>query len=191
MRGLEILLVAIGLAMDSFTVSLAVGTTGNAIGRRDAIRLSFHLALFQSLMPILGWYLGVNILHIIAAIDHWIAFGLLTFVGGRMICGAFLERKKHSIGDPSRGLTLVMLSLATSIDALAVGLGLSMLNVTIWLPSLVIGIVTWTMALVAFPVGNRLGTKLGKPMEIAGGLILILIGLRILVTHLNSPAIAA
>jgi putative Mn2+ efflux pump MntP len=142
-------------------------------------------------MPILGWYLGIKILHIIAAIDHWIAFGLLTFVGGRMICAAILKREKLSIGDPSRGLTLVMLSLATSIDALAVGLSLSMLNVTIWLPSLVIGLVTWTLALVALPIGNRLGTKLGKPMEIAGGSILILIGLRILVTHLNSPVIAA
>jgi putative Mn2+ efflux pump MntP len=191
MRGLEILLVAIGLAMDSFTVSLGVGTSGTAIGRRGAIRLSFHLGLFQALMPILGWYLGIKILHIIAAIDHWIAFGLLAFIGGRMICAASLKREKLSIGDPSRGFTLVMLSLATSIDALAVGLSLSMLNVTIWLPSLVIGLVTWTLALVALPIGNRLGTKLGKPMEIAGGSILILIGLRILVTHLNSPVIAA
>ena len=129
--------------------------------------------------------LGINFAASFAAVDHWIAFGLLVFVGGRMLRNGFSqEQEEGPVSDPSRGLTLVLLSLATSIDALAVGLSLSMLDVTIWYPAVVIGIITALLSTLAMMLGRRAGALLGKRMEIFGGLILVVIGIRILLAHL-------
>ena len=183
---IEILMIAVGLAMDAFAVSLGAGTSGRAVGSRAAFRLSFHFGFFQFMMPVIGWFLGVRIAPAIESIDHWIAFGLLAFVGARMIHAGFDPKGQAYTTDPSRGLTLVMLAVATSIDALAIGLTLAMLQVRIWYPSVVIGIVTGGLSLVALRVGSQLGARFGKRMEIAGGLILVLIGLRILISHLTA-----
>ncbi len=180
----EVLLIAVGLAMDAFAVSLGIGTTGQAKGRRPVFRLSFHFGLFQCLMPILGWLVGSRIEFLVGQVDHWIAFALLGFVGGRMIRSGLEADGETYNGDPSRGRTLVMLAVATSIDAMAVGLSLAMLGVEIVSPSIIIGIVTGTLSLVGLGIGYRLGETFGKRMEIVGGLILVAIGLRILVTHL-------
>ena len=182
---IEILMVAVGLAMDAFAVSLGAGTSGLAVGPRAAFRLSFHFGLFQFMMPAIGWFLGVRVAPVIESIDHWIAFGLLAFVGARMIHAGFDPEGQTYTSDPSRGMTLVMLSVATSIDALAIGLTLAMLQVRIWYPSVVIGVVTGGLSLVGLRLGSRLGARFGKRMEIAGGLILVLIGLRILISHLT------
>lgn len=184
MNFLEVLMVAIGLAMDSFSVSLGASASGHEIDRRSALRLAFHLGFFQFLMPVVGWYLGISVAHIISSVDHWIAFGLLVLVGGRMIWAGFRDDVAIHDANPSRGFTLVMLSVATSIDALAVGLSLAMLGISIWYPSIVIGVVTAAISLAGIPLGARLGNLIGKRTGIAGGLILIFIGLRILVTHL-------
>jgi putative Mn2+ efflux pump MntP len=183
---IEILIIAVGLAMDAFAVSLGAGTSGLAVGPRAAFRLSFHFGLFQFMMPVIGWFLGVHIAGAIESFDHWIAFGLLTFVGARMIHAGFDPEGQTYTADPSRGLTLVMLSIATSIDALAIGLTLAMLQVRIWYPSVVIGIVTGGLSLAALRLGSQLGARFGKRMEIAGGLILVLIGLRIVISHLTA-----
>jgi manganese efflux pump family protein len=180
----EIVLIAVGLAMDAFAVSLGIGTTGRANRPRPIFRLSFHFGLFQALMPILGWLAGSRVAHLISGVDHWIALALLAFVGIRMIRSGLDPDGESWQTDPSRGGTLIMLSVATSIDAFAIGLSLAMLRVQILYPSVVIGVITAGMSLGALLVGGRLGHMFGKRMEVLGGLILIAIGLRVVLTHL-------
>jgi len=180
----SVLLIALGLAMDAFAVALGVGTTRQDIWFRPGFRLSFHFGLFQFMMPILGWLGGATIARFIASWDHWIAFMLLVYVGGKMVKESFRDGAAHSGSDPTRRWTLVMLALATSIDALAVGLSLAMIKVDILYPSLVIGIVAALMTALGLALGKRLGVQFGKRMELVGGLILIGIGLRVVLSHL-------
>ena len=180
-----IFLIAIGLAMDCFAVSLGVGTAGTATGPRATFRLFFHFGLFQAGMTLLGWLAGKTVVTYISSIDHWVAFGLLAFVGVRMIRGGLQKAgEEPAIPDPSRGMTLVMLSVATSIDALAVGLSLALLEVNVVWAALLIGGVSAVLSLVGLLLGNQLGLRFGKSMEILGGIILLSIGLRVLITHL-------
>ena len=180
-----IFLIAIGLAMDCFAVSLGVGTAGSANGFRSTFRLFFHFGLFQAGMTLLGWLAGKTVEVYIASVDHWVAFILLLFVGARMLRGGLQKAgEEPAIPDPSRGLTLVMLSIATSIDALAVGLSLALLSVNVFWSALLIGGVSALLSLVGLTLGNQLGLRFGKSMELLGGLILISIGIRVLVTHL-------
>jgi putative Mn2+ efflux pump MntP len=181
-----IFLIAIGLAMDCFAVSLGVGTAGTATGLRPTFRLFFHFGLFQGGMTLLGWLAGKTVVGYISSVDHWVAFGLLLFVGGRMIRGGLQKTAQEpAIPDPSRGLTLVVLSIATSIDALAVGLSLALLEVNVFSSALLIGGVSAVLSLVGLILGNQLGLRFGKRMELLGGVILIAIGLRVVVTHLH------
>jgi putative Mn2+ efflux pump MntP len=180
----EVLLIAVGLAMDAFAVSLGVGTTRFAESARSRFRLAWHFGLFQALMPALGWLVGSAVERLIAPFDHWIALGLLAFVGARMIRSGLSSDEESHPTDPSRGGTLVMLSIATSIDAFAVGLSLAVLGGPIVYPAVVIGVVTGGLSLAGLLAGNRLGKTFGKRMEIVGGVILIAIGIRIVVSHL-------
>ena len=178
-----ILLIAVGLGMDAFAVALCIGATRSDIWFRPGFRLSFHFGLFQFMMPIIGWAAGTTVVRFIEGYDHWVAFGLLACVGGKMIKEAF-EPETHPTGaDPTRKWTLVMLAIATSIDALAVGLSLTLLKVPILYPSIVIGVVAAGMTATGLALGCRLG-KFGKRMEFIGGLVLIGIGLRIVIAHL-------
>jgi len=181
---IEIVFIAIGLAMDASAVSLVAAASGFASDKRAAFRLSFHFGFFQFLMPVVGWVMGRGIAGHIDTFDHWVAFGLLLFVGGKMIRSGIRPSPDGPKDDPSRGLTLVMLSIATSIDALAVGLSLGLLEVSIWYPSVIIGIVTALLSLAAIKLGKRLGTLFGQRMEIVGGVILVSIGFRILLSDL-------
>jgi putative Mn2+ efflux pump MntP len=176
-------MIAVGLAMDAFAVSIGAGTTGQANHPRPIFRLAFHLGLFQGLFAYLGWLAGSNIAALISSLDHWIALGLLGFVGGRMIRSGLDPRTDSHREDLSRGLSLVMVSVATSIDAMAVGLSLGMLHADILGACLIIGVVTSGLSLFGLLAGNRLGQRFGKRMEVLGGLLLIGIGLRILITH--------
>jgi putative Mn2+ efflux pump MntP len=184
MTFLEMILMAVGLAMDASAVSLGISTTGQSQNTRARFRLSFHFGLFQALMPVLGWAGGLTIEPFIRNVDHWVAFGLLAYVGGRMIRSGFSHEQETYIEDPSRGWTLIMLAVATSIDALAVGLSLAMIHVPIVTPAIIIGVVTGGMSLSALLAGHQLGMRFGKRMEIIGGIILLIIGLRIIITHL-------
>ncbi len=177
-------LIAIGLAMDVFAVSLGIGTLQGNHSPRAIFRLSFHFGLFQGLMTLLGWLAGSSIAALISGFDHWIAAGLLAFVGFRMIRSGFDPKAEIYQTDPSRGGMLVMLSVATSIDALAVGISFAMLAVNIVSSSLTIGLVSSALSLVGLGLGQRLGALFGKRMEILGGLILLGIGARILISHL-------
>ncbi|MBN1764943.1 MAG: manganese efflux pump [Sedimentisphaerales bacterium] len=177
--------IAFGLAMDAFAVAITAGIVLERLSFRAVFRLSWHFGLFQFLMPILGWTAGLTIHKWIVDYDHWIAFGLLSFVGGRMIYESFQDSSLKESSDPTRGWNLVLFSLATSIDALAVGLSLAVLGVNIWLPSVIIGIVACLMTILGMHLGRRLGRLLGGRMELVGGLILIGIGLKILSEHLQ------
>ena len=184
MNFLEVLLISLSMSMDAFAVCLGAGTSRKANGPRPTFRLAFHFGLFQFIMPVLGWLAGTTIERYIFSFDHWVAFGLLAFVGGRMIRSGFDPHREEVCQDPSRGWALVSLSVATSIDALAVGLSLALIHVDIWYPSLIIGGVTATLSFGGVRLGNRLGIAFGKKMEITGGVILLLIGLRIVLGHL-------
>jgi manganese efflux pump family protein len=180
----EVLVLAVGLAMDAFAVSLGIGATGQACTPRARFRLSFHFGFFQFMMPIAGWLGGTAVARLVGGIDHWVAFGLLAFVGGRMIHSAFDGAEGPKACDPSRGRTLVILAVATSIDALAIGLSMAMLHVNAVQPSVVIGVVTASLSLAGLMLGQKLGVALGKRAEVVGGLVLIGIGLRVLFSHL-------
>jgi putative Mn2+ efflux pump MntP len=184
MSFLEILLLAVSMAMDAFTVSLGAGSLPETRGPRPTFRLAFHFGLFQFLMPVLGWLAGASIEPLISGVDHWIAFALLAFVGVRMIAAA---RRPAGVpaADPSRGWTLVLLSVAVSLDALAVGLSLGVLGIPVGYPALVIGLTTGLLSLAGLRLGQGIGRKLGRPFQIIGGVLLIGIGLRIFVLHLT------
>lgn len=181
---ITILLIALGLAMDCFAVSLGIGCKSADCEKRYRFRIPFHFGLFQGGMTLIGWALGSTIVNLISNYDHWIAFSLLAWVGVKMIRESFSKDEEKRLGDPSRGGFLVMLSIATSIDALAVGLSLAFMEDSIWLPSLLIALVSAALSLAGLLLGGKLGEKFGKRMELLGGLILIGIGLRVLLTHL-------
>ena len=180
----EIIFIALSMAMDAFAVCLGVGAARQSEGPRATFRLSFHFGLFQFLLPIIGWFAGLTLVNYIEAYDHWVAFLLLVFVGGRMIHSGFNGKEDVNKNDPSRGWNMVLLSVAVSIDALAIGLSLALIKVDIWYPAVVIGVVTGLLSLLGLRLGNRLGRKFGKGMEMIGGVVLILIGLRIVLMHL-------
>ncbi len=186
MEPFTLLFIALALAMDAFAVSLAAGVALHPVNKRQLFRLGFHFGLFQGMMPIIGWLAGLSVQNMISDYDHWVAFGLLTFVGGKMIYEAFQNEEERQKTDPTRGLTMVMLSIATSIDALAVGLSLAVIGVNIWTPALVIALTASILTVVGMLMGGRIGMIWGKRVEVVGGLILIGIGLKILIEHLTS-----
>jgi putative Mn2+ efflux pump MntP len=183
MNFFEILLIALSMSMDAFAVCLAAGAQEDTTGPRPTFRLAFHFGLFQFLMPIIGWFAGTSVLRYISAFDQWVAFGLLAFVGIRMVRSGVDQNNMAPKANPSRGWTLVMLAIATSMDALAVGFSLGLVGVTIWYPAVVIGIVTGLVSWLGILLGNRLGIKFGKRMEIIGGITLIIIGIWVILSH--------
>lgn len=186
MNALVVLSIAFALAMDAFTVSLGISLRPERVGTKQAMRLSLSFGYFQFMMPVLGWLAGTKILPFVQAFDHWVAFGLLFLIGCRMIYSALRPKpmpqaEQH---DPTKGWSLLMLSLATSVDALAVGVSFATLGMTIWYPSVVIGVVAFLMTLSGTKLGPLLGQIIGRRAELFGGLILILIGIKILADHL-------
>ena len=179
----EILLIAISMAMDAFMVCLAAGALEKIRGPRPLFRLSFHFGLFQFIMPVIGWLLGRTIQPLIHNYADWIAFGLLVSVGIHMIYTSLHGNETNRSADPSRGWTMVLLSIAVSMDALVVGVSLGVLGIFVWYPALLIGVVTGVLSLIGLRIGRIAGKKFGKPVEILGGLLLIGIGSWILFLH--------
>ena len=184
MEPLKVLVIAVGLAMDAFTVSVAEGIALRSVSIGHMLRVAVCFGLFQALMPILGWLGGAAVRSSVAAYDHWIAFALLAFIGGKMVADAALGFETGTPRPPTRGVRLLALGLVTSIDALAVGVGLAMLKVRVWMPALVIGLVTGTMCAVGIQLGDRVGRRFQRWAEVVGGLILCGLGLTILIEHL-------
>lgn len=186
MEFFTLLLIALALAVDAFAVALAAGVSLCRVSGRQVFRLAFHFGFFQAGMNILGWLGGLTVRSVIERFDHWLAFGLLAFVGLKMIWEAIREAKEEGEGaDPTRGRMLVTLSVATSIDSLAVGLSFAVLEISVWLPALIIGLVASALTALGLRLGCLLGaaSRLGARAEIVGGLVLLVIGLKILYEH--------
>jgi manganese efflux pump family protein len=183
---INIIAIAVALAMDAFAVAIAAGIKLGRISYRQNFRLAWHFGFFQAAMPVIGWAAGLTIRDAIARYDHWVAFALLLFVAQGMLRDAFrTEADNGPPKDPTRGMTMVMLSLATSLDALAVGLSLSLINVSIWAPAVIIGLVAAVFTTLGMHLGKRLSraTQVRRYADAIGGLVLLAIGLNILREH--------
>ncbi len=180
---LSIILIAVGLSMDSFAVSITNGLTIKNMTTKKVLLIAGSLAIFQALMPLLGWVAGVGVEKYIKEIDHWIAFILLGFIGVKMIYEGITKDespKEHDL----KPITLIGQSIATSIDALVVGVSFAFLSLPIITPVIVIGIVTLVFSLFGLYLGKCFGKKLGSSIEIFGGIVLLGIGIKILIEHL-------
>lgn len=179
-------LVAVGLAIDCFSVAICIGSSPQQLTLRSVLRLAFHFGLFQGGMTYLGWMFGISIAAYVSKVDHWIAFLLLVFIGGKMIMEGCRFRVDHEVGnctDQTRGSSLVMLSIATSIDAFGVGLSYAFFDGAIINTSLLIALASFIFTIAGLIGGRRIGKIIGAKAEIVGGLVLILIGVRIVLTH--------
>lgn len=181
----EIILISIGLAMDAFAVSVCKGLSMKKMDWKKAIIIGLWFGVFQAGMPVIGYILGSKFEHLIVSIDHWIIFALLSFIGVKMIKEALSEDVEGGCNDDIGVKTMLILALATSIDALAVGITFAFLNTNIVIATLMIGIITWALSILGVKIGNKFGDKYKQKAEFAGGLILILLGIKILLEHLG------
>lgn len=183
MEYLSVFLVALGLAADCFAVALSGSAAMISLSFRQIMRTALAFGAFQGLMPVLGWLLGRTIVGFVEGYDHWLAFALLAFIGGRMIWKSLRSGNEPRGNDITRGMMLLILSVATSIDALAVGLTFAIEKIDIVLAALTIGIVAFVATVVGLLLGRRAGSIVGRRAEVIGGLVLIAIGLKIVIEH--------
>ena len=184
MTFVELLLIAVGLSMDAFSVSICKGLTTKRFSWHMALICGLWFGIFQAMMPIIGYFLGAQFQEMIEAYDHWVAFGLLFLIGANMIREAVWGKEEQQ--DGSLGFkTMLLLAIATSIDALAVGVSFACIQVELWSSVLIIGITTFLFSVLGVKIGNVFGSRYEKSASIVGGIILILIGLKILLEHLG------
>ena len=183
----ELFFIAVGLSMDAFAVSICKGLGMRTLDLRQATVIALFFGGFQALMPAIGWLLGSQFAHYVTAVDHWIAFALLAFIGGKMLWDAFHDEEVGAAAKdaPLNMRELLMLAIATSIDAFAVGISLAFLQVDVLFSVSFIGVTTFVLSLVGVAVGHQFGSRWEKPSTIAGGVVLILIGVKILLEHLG------
>lgn len=180
-----VFLLAVGVSMDAFAVSVGKGLSARKVSLREVLAVALWFGGFQALMPVIGYYLGVSFADLVEKVDHWFAFGLLSWIGINMIRGARKEDDKEH-DDGSFGFrAMFLLALATSIDALAVGISLAFLRTPLWSSVFVIGITTAVFSVIGLLVGKKVGEKFHRGAQIFGGLILIVIGVKILIEHLS------
>ena len=182
---LTIFLLAVGLGVDAFSVAIGIGASNNKKSWAPVLRLSLAFGLFQFVMPLIGWLAGSTVVDRIQSFDHWIAFALLVLVGGKMIREGFEKESDEQKTDQTRGWPLFLLSIATSIDALAVGFSFSLLKTALLFPAAIIGVVCFMMTAVGMIFGKGLARIFGRKVEILGGMVLIVIGMKILIEHLG------
>ncbi len=185
MDTMSIIFIAFGLAMDAFAVSITRGVTIKYLRIYSALAIAMCFGAFQAVMPLIGWLAGLSLRDVISGFDHWIAFGLLSSIGFKMIYESFTVESSEKEINPLNVFVLLILSVATSIDALAVGISLSFLNISIAIPAIIIGTVTFLLTLLGVFIGKRFGHFFENKIEILGGLILIGIGVKILIEHLT------
>lgn len=183
MHLIEIILIGLGLSFDTFAVSVSTGLTVNQIRFWQGVKVALVLAFFQGLMPLLGWLGGQVVEQYLRRLDHWIAFVLLAGLGFKILIDAFRESETKKL-NPLVPVVLLGMALATSIDALVVGVSLAFLEVDIWYAVAIIGFITFLAAMIGMLLGKNVNGRFGKRVEVVGGLILILIGFRILLSHL-------
>lgn len=183
MNIIEILIIAVGVSMDAFAVAICKGLSVREINWKQALCVALWFGGFQALMPVAGYYLGVGFADIVSAVDHWIAFVLLTVIGGNMLKESFSKEALRIDADFS-ARTMFAMAVATSIDALAIGVSLAFLRVNIWESVSIIGVTTALFSAVGLYIGNAFGSRYKSKAEFSGGIILILMGVKILVEHL-------
>jgi manganese efflux pump family protein len=179
-----IFLLAIGLSFDSFAVSVCSGLNVPHIRFFQAAKIAVFLAVFQGLMPLMGWLVGNSVKSLIEPVDHWIAFGLLSLIGGKMIIESFIDSEEREIKNPLHIKVILMLSVATSIDALAVGFSFATILERILFAVVIIGAVTFIASMLGILLGKKTGPKVNRFAEIIGGFILVIIGSKILFEHI-------
>jgi manganese efflux pump family protein len=184
MEFLTVLLIAISLSFDTFAVSVSSGLVLRQIDFWKATRIALTLAVFQALMPLIGWIAGTGIKDMAENFDHWIAFGILTLLGGKMIWESFKSDPEERSFNPLDPKVMVGMAIATSIDALVVGFSFALLNYHILFSIGLIGLVTYVVAMLGMLFGKKVGARNGRRMEILGGIMLFLIGLKILLQHI-------
>jgi len=185
MNLLILILIGVGLSVDSFAASITIGACSSRIKVNHILKVAVFMALFQGTMPLLGWFIGSSFKNIIASFDHWVAFILLLGIGGKLIYEGIKSSDEKSSGiAPTKTLIVMGMALATSIDALIIGISFGLIGVNIWLAMLVIGVSTFIFSTVGVAVGKKIGKKINKGIEIAGGAVLIILGLKILVEHI-------
>lgn len=180
----EIFLIGIGLAMDAFAVSICKGLSMKKMNWKNAIIIALYFGIFQAVMPVIGYFLGATFSNFVEKVDHWIAFILLSIIGGNMIKDSFddeIEKRNDRIDIK----TMILLSIATSIDALAVGITFAFFKPNVAFASAIIGIITFVLSLVGVKIGYKFGDEFQNKAELVGGIILIIIGLKILLEHLG------
>lgn len=181
---IELLLISIGLAMDAFAVSICKGLSIKSFAFKKGILIGLYFGVFQGFMPLIGYLLGTSFEDVITSVDHWIAFVVLSLIGLNMIYESF-SNDKESYNDKVDFKTMIPFAIATSIDALAVGITFAFLKVNILISVLLIGIITFILSFIGVKIGNKFGNKFDKKAQIIGGIILIIIGLKILFEHLG------
>ncbi|RKE04217.1 manganese efflux pump MntP [Marinifilum flexuosum] len=184
MELVSIFLIALGLSVDSFAASVCSGLAIKKIRFLQAVKIAFFLALFQGGMPVIGWFIGWEINELIKEFDHWIAFILLAGLGSKMIYESLSNNEEDSSFNPLKLTVLIGISVATSIDALVIGFSMALIDVIIWWPAVIIGVVTFIASMLGMLLGKKIGSQTSKRFEVLGGIVLILIGLRILIEHL-------
>jgi putative Mn2+ efflux pump MntP len=180
--------IALALSFDSFAVSLSCGVIESRIRFRNAMRIAFVLALFQGGFTVLGFFLGSTVRQFIETYDHWVAFGLLMILGARMVIEGMKKDGQKEPVDFNRLTVLLTIAIGTSIDAFAVGISFALLKVQIWVAGIIIGAVTFLASMTAIRIGKSAGSRLGSRVEILGGLLLAVIGIKILIEHLTGAA---
>ena len=184
MELITIIVIAVGLAMDAFVVSIVSGSAYKQLHVKHALRMAFFFGAFQAFMPLIGSLAGLSFKDYIADYDHWVAFALLAAVGGKMIYESFKIKSIEENPDPSNVFVLLVLSIATSIDALAIGITLSLITSSIVLAATIIGLITFALSYAGVLIGKRFGHFFENRIEALGGLVLIGIGIEILCEHL-------
>ncbi len=180
---LSISLIALGLAMDAFSVAICKGLSMKKFELKKSVIIGLYFGIFQGIMPIIGYLLGGTFADVIEKYDHWIAFGLLLFIGINMIREAF--DKDEEVNDKVDFKSMIWLAIATSIDALTVGITFSFLKVNIWFAALLIGMITYILSIIGVIIGSKFGAKYKAGAEVTGGIILIIMGIKIVVEHLG------
>ena len=183
MQVFELFLIGISLAMDAFAISICIGLTKNYKSIFKTVRVGLYFGFFQGFMPLIGYLLGSSFANLVESIDHWIAFFLLLFIGVSMIKGSFNDEKENFDNDDTK--TMILLAIATSIDALAVGVSFAFLKTNIIQAIMIIGIATFIISILGVRLGKRFGEKFSNKAELIGGIILIIIGIKILLEHLG------
>lgn len=181
---LEISLLGVGLAMDAFAVSICKGLSMKKMNWKNAIIIALYFGIFQALMPMIGYFFGTTFESFVTTFDHWIAFILLALIGGNMIKESF-DNEDEKKNDKVDFKTMIVLALATSIDALAVGITFAFFDVNLLLAVAIIGIITFIISILGVKIGNKFGDKYQNKAELIGGIILVILGIKILLEHLN------